>query len=151
MVGVVIGPFDVQNEARLAKKGRFKVVLGLSAFRDAPADFVELWGRNSKRDRKTRLKCVLVPHVAYLINVGFDQLESVSLDYSTPLAQEVVDTTSGGPNPVQLEVEACCGIVNDVVVQDNGFSLVALLWHQFVSGGKVNGGNMSIPSSGRRQ
>ena len=52
LVGIMISPFNVQNEARFAKDGRFKVALPLSAFRDASADFVKLWRRNSKGDRE---------------------------------------------------------------------------------------------------
>lgn len=64
----------------------------------------------------TRLERVLFSNVAYLTNIRLYELKPVSFDRPAPLFKLVLDAASGRPNPLQLEVEAGSGVVDDIMM-----------------------------------
>jgi hypothetical protein len=83
--------------------------------------------RDGEPNGVARLERVLFSNVAYLVDVRLDEFQTVSVDRPTPLFELVLNTASGCPDPLQLEVEAGGRVVDDIVVQDDGFGLVAFL------------------------
>lgn len=65
------------------------------------------------------MEWVAVSDIADLRHVTFDQLEAISLNGATPLAQQIIDTSCSRTNPLKLEVEARCWVVDEIVVQDD--------------------------------
>lgn len=73
------------------------------------------------------MKGIAIPDIADLCDIGLNEPQTISLDGTTPLSQGVVDASSCGSDPLELEVEACRRIVDNVVMQYYGFRLVAFL------------------------
>lgn len=69
----------------------------------------------------------MISDIAYLAYVGLDQFQPVSVDCAAPLAQLILDAAGRGSNPLQFKVEASCRVVDNIVMQDHTFRLVASL------------------------
>ena len=64
----------------------------------------------------TRLERVLFSNVAYLTDIGLDELKTVSFDRPAPLFELVFNAASGRSNPLQLEMEAGGGVMDDIMM-----------------------------------
>lgn len=62
-----------------------------------------------------------------MCNVGFNEVEAVTLDGSIPSLDLVLYASSGRANPLKFKMEYGSGVVNNVVVKKDGLSLVAFL------------------------
>ena len=72
--------------------------------------------RGGEPNGVTRLERVLFSNVAYLVDIRLDEFQTVSFDRPTPLLELILDAAGGRPNPLQLEVEAGGGVVDDIVM-----------------------------------
>lgn len=118
---------NIDKEVEAVQESVFEIMRRVHAIWDPLRKIGDRRWWHNQRDGKARLKCVLIPNVADLLDVRLDKLETVALDSSIPLSEVVLYATSGSPDPLQFEMEDSCGVVDDVVVQDNAFSLVTSL------------------------
>ena len=72
--------------------------------------------RDGEPNGVTRLERVLFSNVAYLVDVRLDEFQTVSFDRPIPLFELILDAAGGRSNPLQLEVEAGGGVVDDIVM-----------------------------------
>jgi len=70
---------------------------------------------------------ITLADIADLRHVGFDKLQPIPVDRPAPLADEIFDAAWSSADPLQLEMEDRAWVMDDVVVQDDGFCLVAFL------------------------
>lgn len=80
---------------------------------------VEIWydGRwDSQSDRKAGLEGIAVSDVTNLCNIGFNKLQAMAFNEPAPLTDKILNAAWSCSNPLQFEVEACCGIVDDIMM-----------------------------------
>lgn len=107
---------DVQNEPKLAQQCTLKVITRLRALWYPLVQIVHDGRRDGESNGITRLERVLFSNVADLVDVCLDEFQTVSFDRPAPLLELVLNATSGRSNPLQLEVEAGGGVVDDIMV-----------------------------------
>ena len=127
---VRIRRLDVEHEPEPPQQRVLKVARGLAlpVLRHAPLDVQHDRGLHREPHGEARLERVAVRDRADLRHVRLDQRQPVPLDRARPHAQHVLDAPRRGAYPVQLEMEYCRGVVDQVMVQDHRFCPVAFLW-----------------------
>lgn len=85
LIGVKVGRFDVENETKLLQHRVLEVMRGLRSLRYTLMQVRYDWRGNNGAEGKTRLERVALSNVTDLGDVSFHQLQSISLDSSTPL------------------------------------------------------------------
>jgi hypothetical protein len=73
------------------------------------------------------LEGIVVLDVTYLCNIGFNKLQAMAFDEPTPLTDQILDAAWSRSDPLQFKVEARRGIVDDIMMEDDGLSLVTFL------------------------
>ena len=127
---VRIRRLDVEHEPEPPQERVLKVArrLALPVLRHAPLDVQHDRRLHREPHGAARLERIAVPDRADLRHVRLDQRQPVPLDRARPHPQHVLDAPRRGAYPVQLKVEDCCRVVDQIVVQYHGFCPVAFLW-----------------------
>jgi hypothetical protein len=82
---------------------------------------------NCQADGKAGLESIPRTDVTDLGDVGFNKLETISLNSSIPGFQLIFNAPSSGSNPLQFKMEDSGRVVDDIMMEGDWFRLVALL------------------------
>jgi hypothetical protein len=127
MLWIYRSSFDIQYIPKLSEQCIFKILCRL---RSLWYPLIEIWydrRGNNQPDGKTRLEGVAVSNIANLGHVCLNKLQSMAFNEPTPLADKIFNASCSRSDPLKFKVEACRGVVNNVMVQYHGFCLVTLL------------------------
>lgn len=105
----------------------FKVLRRTRAIRNSSLEVrYDRWCE-SEAERETRLEGIVFTDVTDLGNVCLDDLESVVFDVAIPRFELIFYASSCCTNPLELKVEYCGRVVDDIMVENNRFCLVTFL------------------------